>query len=420
MLKLRKHLSWLKAKYKYRNALKKIDDAGLIISRPGSPSILNKEDFKYNYYNEFEHKFKIRENMEKKPVKKWGGAPSSFYNYEASFLDSLSSNFDCSYSEALPQANCYENAIYFPHEKMLYLPDEMDEKKILALENFPEERYPKDKIIVKNILKKVNRNYEEVKTTVIYGGNIFLNHYGHFLIDGVSRLWYALKEQNYPIIIDLPRGIRNKKTHIDYFYEALNIDSRRFISFLKPVKFKKIIVPERSIELGGSNAYEIHKLIPENVAKNIVSEMIKPTDQPLYLSRAKLPEDRRLILNERDVEDKLRDKGYAVIYPEELSLVEQIRLINRHNVVIGPGGSALHNILFNLPSNKQLIYLGDTDWLCMRTLYIDAMKSIRSVYIACLSRPEIKTNKKKESAGRDRRVCDTNTLTEVLKKIDLF
>ena len=89
---------------------------------------------------------------------------------------------------------------------------------------------------------------EESNETVVYCG-FFNKVWGHFITEVVSRLWYALKNDNSVdayVFIDSLDG--NKKFSGNYleFLKLLGIaDKVRIIN--KPTKFKKVIVPEEGL-----------------------------------------------------------------------------------------------------------------------------------------------------------------------------
>ncbi|WP_296304614.1 glycosyltransferase family 61 protein [uncultured Desulfovibrio sp.] len=63
-----------------------------------------------------------------------------------------------------------------------------------------------------------------------------------------------------------------------------------------------------------------------------------------YLSRKNI--EKTIQTNEEDAEKILRNCGWNVIYPEELSVREQLREISSSEVVLGIEGAVFHNIVF--------------------------------------------------------------------------
>lgn len=64
----------------------------------------------------------------------------------------------------------------------------------------------------------------------------------------------------------------------------------------------------------------------------------------IYLSRKNISV--RSILNEDELEASLVEQGFKVIYPEELSFLEQVNIFSNAKVIISSSGSALTNVVF--------------------------------------------------------------------------
>ena len=71
----------------------------------------------------------------------------------------------------------------------------------------------------------------------------------------------------------------------------------------------------------------------------------------LYLGRRAAPGTRKLI-NAVEVEQRHLAAGFEVIYPEDYTLDEQIRIFNSASNVAGPHGSAFINIIFCRPGTR--------------------------------------------------------------------
>lgn len=57
----------------------------------------------------------------------------------------------------------------------------------------------------------------------------------------------------------------------------------------------------------------------------------------------------RVLKNEKELEDTLIDSGFQSIYPEQLSVQEQIKVFSSAGVIVGPSGSALFNCVYCHP-----------------------------------------------------------------------
>ena len=77
----------------------------------------------------------------------------------------------------------------------------------------------------------------------------------------------------------------------------------------------------------------------------------------IYLSRRALRG--RSVRNERRLEKEFERAGFLRVRPETLSFLEQVRLFHNAEVVAGPGGAAMTNLLFCRPGAKVLGLTGE-------------------------------------------------------------
>lgn len=84
----------------------------------------------------------------------------------------------------------------------------------------------------------------------------------------------------------------------------------------------------------------------------------------LYVSRADTP--RHPLVNEPEIETWLAKRGFQVVLPRQLSIREQARLFAQAEVVVGPNGAGLANLVFCPPGTK-VFELFSPDWLSSYT-----------------------------------------------------
>ena len=161
--------------------------------------------------------------------------------------------------------------------------------------------------------------------------------------------------------------------------------------------------------------FEVHGLLPENVAKRVLEPRQQRTSQPLYFSRRNLKQTRRIIVNEDKLERELDEKGFAICFPEELSLKEQINLINKHEVIMGMQGAALHSILFDISPKRNIVCFGNQGGFCTNYSIIDAIKSVKSVYISALEKDANIFN-----LGKQNRILDLDIALDGLRDLGLL
>lgn len=61
------------------------------------------------------------------------------------------------------------------------------------------------------------------------------------------------------------------------------------------------------------------------------------------------------MLNEREFGDLLESRGFTTIFPESLSLEEQLLLYRNARVIAGESGTAMLNRVFTQPDTRELL-----------------------------------------------------------------
>jgi len=239
-------------------------------------------------------------------------------------------------------------------------------------------------------------NVKHRKGRYIFAGPIEQLHYGHFVIEGLSRIWFYLMHQTEVEKCELICNLTIKQNIKHYIKLAVKKDKPRIIHkfknyidlpklklFSSPVSVGEVVIPNPSFSDRGK-AYKVHTLVFDVVAKKVLENIqLKRTDTPLYVSRTKLIKANRHIENEVKLEEYILSVGGKIIYPEQLTLEEQIILFNKHKCIIGCLGSALHTLLFSNYGNTRVIYL-TPPFVCDNYFKIDKMKDFRGTYINCI------------------------------------
>ena len=215
---------------------------------------------------------------------------------------------------------------------------------------------------------------------VIYCGYI-IDHWGHFLIEAITRLWYALENGNeYDEFVFFTRyGDDYKlKGNYKYFFELLHIDSKvRIIN--KPTQYKLIAVPESAytrVNSYSTRYLDIFNIICKNVLQSNKKDMVFP--EKIFLSRSLFYKDKKNNYQEYglDMLDNFFEKnGYTILYPEQLPLNEMVNYLQHAKICASESGSCAHNFLF-APRNAKLEIIE-------RQGYINEIQANLDVIIGC-------------------------------------
>jgi len=178
----------------------------------------------------------------------------------------------------------------------------------------------------------------------IYGG--FLSfHYGHFLLESLSRLYFAKQFPEIPLLfLSTERHLKVWQREI---LSLLRVDNRIEI-ITQPSLIQRLHLPEPGFEVGA--------LLSESQKYALGQAKfgsLQP-DKHIWLSRSKLKSG--AVLNEEALENRLRIDGWIVIHPEEVSIQEQVDALAGASKIAGFAGSAFHTLaLFEeIPSNVLL------------------------------------------------------------------
>lgn len=191
---------------------------------------------------------------------------------------------------------------------------------------------------------------------VVYCG-MFIRHWGHFLVEVVSRLWFFLEHDDgiskYVFVVE-ENTTENINGNYLRFFQLLGI-AERIEVINKPTSFKTVIVPE----LGYSRMRyysDQYKNIFDTVVKNAVATnpTICQTDK-IYFSRGHFKKAINSEIGHELLEHYFKLNGFTVLYPEELSLEEMICYIRNADICATPSGTLPHNYLFAQDHKKTIV-----------------------------------------------------------------
>jgi Glycosyltransferase 61 len=186
------------------------------------------------------------------------------------------------------------------------------------------------------------------KNAVFFYGGILLNNFGHFLLESTGRLWaYELfKKFDLYILFYAPWGTPNYKKKDNYMYQVFKgfkIPLNRIVFFTDVVQLKKVIVPQQKYGFGKCSMPD-DTFIKFVKSFSIPGSLIKPnrSADKIYVSRSQLPFSTGRPFGENQFEAYLQANGYVVIYPEKLTLYEQLEIYKKAKKIIFCDGGATY------------------------------------------------------------------------------
>ncbi len=198
-------------------------------------------------------------------------------------------------------------------------------------------------------LEKINTKKIKVqKAILMFGGGYDI--YGHWLVDIIPKFYLlhllGIDYRNEKILtpIDLPPFGRS-------FLELLNIENDQLV-FYDPlhdfVAVDQLYVP--TLLRGGDRTSEIFSQSIHYFRSQIIDKLDSGTSEfhkKIYVSRKNSGRGSRSLTNSENIENIARELGFSIVYPEQLTIRQQIKLFSEAAVIIGEYGSALHNSIFS-------------------------------------------------------------------------
>lgn len=198
-----------------------------------------------------------------------------------------------------------------------------------------------------------NPEYRDQK--VVYCGYM-VPQWGHFLVEGVTRLWYFLENDitvdKYVFFLNLGEE-REIKGNYREMLELLGIwDKVEFIN--QPTQYREVIVPEKAFSLWEywSDQY---KEIFRKAGENIDPKPEWKQYQKIFLSRSRIPKFDKKEFNMDMLDDFFSRNGFEVFYPEHHSLSNLVYVMQHAEVIATLSGSVQHNMMFAPDGVKHII-----------------------------------------------------------------
>lgn len=251
-------------------------------------------------------------------------------------------------------ANQYQNATILPLKKIdgdnliFGRGGVIDENQNYINESAIESR-------VQNAYPINNSEINKKNEKVVYCGYL-VNHWGHFLVEAIVRLWYFLENDDtidkYVFFIDYDEN-RELKGNYKEFFELLGIlDKLEIIN--KPTTYKEVIIPELGYK---RNEYYSNKYLNlfEVVFNNIkISDEWKKFDK-IFLTRSELAQSKLIDIGIEMIDDYFLRNEFHIVSPEKISLSHFIYLLNNSKECATISGTLPHNMLFAVKNNKLII-----------------------------------------------------------------
>ena len=198
---------------------------------------------------------------------------------------------------------------------------------------------------------------------VVYLG-MFFNHWGHFLIDLMGRLWYFTREntQRKPIKLAYLGGEEPQGNFLEVF-SLLGIRQEDLLHITEPTRFRSVIVPEFSCKSCVWYSQEYRSIFDAMITR-VAEEAYLPNHlkdtKKVYFSRLSFGKAKATEFGEEDIARWLEANGFTSVAPETLSVRDQIYLWNHAEEIACLDGSIPMSVAFSRNPQLKLTILHKT------------------------------------------------------------
>lgn len=209
-----------------------------------------------------------------------------------------------------------------------------------------------------------DKNIDFIDDEIIYLGYIN-NHWGHFLMNFSTRLWYIIyhcqeKKSSYKFLYIINENSELiLHDNIVRFFELLGINQNQICFVNKVCKVRSLIIPMESY-VPGRYYSDAYKSIFSYVTRKVLDEKrYKRTELTnnrinVYFSRRLFCKTSKKDIGVDIIDDLFNANNYTIVYPEQESLDNQIFYVANSSVFACISGTIVHNLLFRISSGLSV------------------------------------------------------------------
>ena len=194
---------------------------------------------------------------------------------------------------------------------------------------------------------------------VVYFG-MYFNHWGHFLIDLMGRLWYYVNHKGVKLAY---LGEEEPQGNFLEVFSLLGIGQEDLIHVTKPTRFRNVIVPQFSCKSCEWYSDE-YRSIFDSMIRRVEQENYAPAQfkdvKKVYFARTSFGKARGTEFGEETIVQWMESNGFTIIAPEKLSVRDQIYIWNQAEEIGCLDGSIPMGIAFSNNPKLKLTVLHKT------------------------------------------------------------
>lgn len=237
----------------------------------------------------------------------------------------------------------------------------------------------------------------------------FHDHFGHFLVSTLARLWALQFLDHRPRYYVAPtyKGIYREDSFINVILISLGIEHARIVSPAENTFIRQVAIAEPAF-VENAHVYANWGVFMREIARRLLGPDTRPlSTRPVFLSRTNAQGATRSYEGEAELCRQLEEIGVEICHPQTLSIIEQLAMWDSHSVFIGFSGSAFLNAAFF--RNKTVLILNHDGYIFGTQRMVDALCDNRALYL------DVSPFLESDAAIADRyRITDTGGLVHTL------
>ncbi len=273
----------------------------------------------------------------------------------------------------------FENAVILPINELNTI-CAFDENGNYIQDSSPE---PGAESIAKDLF--ANSEIANSDSSAVFLGR-FIDVWGHFITNVLSRIWFLKSEDYNPGFFGAYCGFNPKQNH-KRFLEILGIDCEKILDISRPTRFRKIIVPDECFITEYDDCCEGNlKFMFTQEYRNLIdcvrdyanAHKTQLSNHKFYMSYSHYKSGKSV--GENHIEKFLRRHAYEIIFPEKLTLDEQLNVLANCTDFASTIGSCSHNMLF-LNDGANVLLIPRANYLTPYQLLIDQVHDLSVNYV---------------------------------------
>lgn len=249
----------------------------------------------------------------------------------------------------------------------------------------------KNGIIKTGTRKFIKKRIKGNVLSLIQGASAIEN-YGHWLLDTIPKLLIVKKfrDLNSFDAILMP-NIKKKfqKDSLEYF----NISKSKILdgSEITHLYADRITIPGHPYWEINKHQFKTVANVDKDILKSVREIFLKKDNlnesnknEYIFIDRSDSKFNHNKLINNFEVIEYLKKKGFSIIKLSKLSLDEQITLFNKAKIIIGSHGAGLTNIIF-CKSSTKIIEIGNPNFDCYVFRNISKIQNLNYSFIKAKS-----------------------------------